>query len=231
MDAFKKLKKHSVLVYINAEGKDRWEHVYPTVSGAIHGKGMGHIYPKAVVTSPDQLQVFAMMNHKQLEQSSAYSKVSKAAKKGAAGEELESLPEYVLHWPVAGSAGFLMGPFVRLENDNKLFLKVKGKVYGNKLKEFRTGSQQYARHLHAQNNPTDAAGVDQTTGESSVTDVTEAAMEAWHSAKGGKTIQARFVTLSGDRITLEKEDGKTVTFKLSLLSEQSQQRAKELGTK
>ena len=42
---------------------------------------MGRIYPQAVISSTDQLHVYAQMNHKQLEESSEYSKVSKITKK------------------------------------------------------------------------------------------------------------------------------------------------------
>lgn len=56
------------------------------------------------------------------------------------------------------------------------------------------------------------------------------ALESWESAKAGKIIKGTFISLKGNQITITKENGKTLTFSLDLLSEKSQKRAQELST-
>ena len=54
-------------------------------------------------------------------------------------------------------------------------------------------------------------------------------MRTW-SSKGSKfTIKAKFVALNNDSVTLEKEDGETVTVALDKLSEPDQKLARQLA--
>jgi len=227
LDAFKRLKRHSVLVYINDKDKKRWELLTPPVYGAFYEKSMGRIYPKAVITSPDQFHVFALMNHKQLEKTSAYSKVSKITKEALKGNLPKVNPVTVLKWSVKGTDRHLEGTFIKLVDDKKLFLKVGGKEYGNKLEEFGEGAQAYARYLSGAGNKEKSDVADNKQDGQKGAFVPE----IWESSTNGKTIKATFVSLNNDKITLKLTNGKLVTFSLDKLSEKSQQRAKALNNR
>ena len=212
-----------MIVYINHGDKKRWEQISPPVFGAFYGENMGIIYPKAVVTSTDQVHVFANMNHKQLEENSEYRKVSKITKAALQGNLPEPKPVFDLMWPVKGSEGGLMGTFVKLVDNKKLILKIKGKERGNKLEEFGEGAQKYAKYLAGSEGA--APSAEEDTKENNDTEV----VETWESSKDNKTIQASFVSLEGNTITLKLESGKAVTFSMDKLSEKSQSRARELS--
>lgn len=185
---------------------------------------MGKIYPQAVVSPSDQFHVYAQMNHNQLEKSSEYSKVRKITKEALKGNLPAPNPTTILTWSVKGSPGGLTGSFVKLLDNKRLFLKVKGREYGNDMKEFGEGAQAYARYLSA-------------AGEDVAPDVADKKQEdqkkayipeEWKSSKNGKTIKATFVSLEDGKITLKMTNGKTVTFSLDKLSQESQERAETL---
>lgn len=213
-----------MIVYVNDKDKKRWEQLSPPVLGAFYGTTMGHVYPKAVVSSTDQSHVFANMNHKQLEKTSEYSKVSKVAKEALQGSLPAPGPVFDLKWTVKGTEGSLTGTFIKLVDNKRLVLNIKGRERGNKLEEFGEGAQAYARHLAGIEEAPEAEKKDPK-----VSDETEV-VEAWESSAKNKTIQARFVSLDGDSITLKLETGKVVTFPMGKLSERSQERAKELSS-
>jgi len=177
---------------------------------------MGEIYPQAVIASPDQCQVYALMNHKQLEKTSEYSKVSKITKEALKGNLPKVNPVPKLDWGIKGTQGSLTGTFVKLEDNKKLFLKIKGKEYGNDFKEFNEGVHTYVKYL------TEVANKQKVQKNAYVPEI-------WESSKNGKTIKATFVSLINDKITLKLTTGKLVTFSLDKLSPKSQEKAKSLA--
>lgn len=54
-----------------------------------------------------------------------------------------------------------------------------------------------------------------------------ASAHTWKSADGSKSFDAEFVKLEGELLTVKRSTGKTMTFKLSILSEEDQTFAKE----
>jgi hypothetical protein len=57
----------------------------------------------------------------------------------------------------------------------------------------------------------------------------DAALRAWSSGGGKFTIKAKFVELKDGSVTLEKEDGETVTVPLARLGEADQKEARRLA--
>ncbi len=214
-----------MIVYVNDKDKKRWEKLSPPVFGAFYGTTMGHVYPKAVVSSTDQFHVFANMNHKQLEKTSEYSKVSKVAKEALQGNLPKLGPVFELRWSVKDSEGGLTGTFVKLVDNKRLFLKIKGKEYGNNLAEFAEGARRYAKHLAGSADEGAPAKKDDTevSGDTVV-------VETWESSTNNKTIRASFVSLDGNSVSLKLETGKVVTFSMDKLSKKSQSRARELSS-
>ena len=210
-----------MIVYVNHQDKKRWEKITPPVFGAFSAASMGRVYPKAVVSSTDQIHVFANMNHKQLEKTSEYSKVGKVTKEALQGKLAEPGPVFELHWAVKNSEGGLKGSFVKLVDNKRLFLKIKGKEYGNKLEEFGEGAQRYAKYLAGSKSETSVSKDNKDEDISKV-------VETWESSTKNKTIQASFISLDGDSISLKLESGKVVTFSMNKLNEKSQRRAREL---
>lgn len=183
--------------------------------GVLNASSMGNTIPKAVVTSADQLTYMASMPYKRMSDSKAFREVNKGIKEALAGKKVEKPKDAEYNWMISGVSRFYKGDFVEVKDDKFLMIKpAKGKAIKVPLAKLSTGAQAYAR-LRA--------------GAGAAPAAEEPGMESWESAKGGKTIEASFVSLSGGKITLKKQGGKIVTFNLSLLSDQSRQRAKELA--
>jgi hypothetical protein len=217
LEAFKQLKKHAVVVYVNTEKPKSKESLSPVVIGVLNASSMGNIIPKAVVTSPDQLTYMASMPYKSMKDSKAFRAANTKVKAALAGQSMEAPKDAKFAWTIAGSGRFYKGDFVELKDDKDLVLKSpEGKPFNVPMAKLTSGAQAYARHL--------AGGGEEKPAE-------KLEMEPWESAKGGKTIHATFLSLKGEKITLKKQDGKLASFSISLLSEKSQQRAKELAAK
>lgn len=185
------------------------------VMGVLNADSMGNIIPKAVVTSPDQMTYMASMPYKSMKDSKAFRAANNKVKAALAGDTIAKPADAKYVWTLTGSGRFYRGDFVELKDDKELVLKSpEGKTFKVPMAKLTAGTQAYARHL--------AGGGDKEATE-------KPQMEPWESAKGGQTIHATFLSLKGGKITLKKSNGKLLTFSLSLLSEKSQQRAKELA--
>ena len=178
-------------------------------------KSVGHMIPKVVVTSPDQRAYIASMSCKSMGKSKSFNIVNDKIEQALAGGDL-SLPKgFFPFWSLANKKGFLPGRFVSLKNDSIVFVKQPdGKTRKIAMKKLSPASQAYARAFGAPAKPKEAP----VTYE----------MESWTNAKG-KSIEGKFVSLNGGKISLEKPDGEIVTFDVSLLSEASRKRAEELA--
>lgn len=222
MEAFSKFKRHSVIVYVNTKNKLSRQFLSPIITGCLNSAITGKIIPKAVISSFDQGTVYAKMSYKQLQSSKEYSSTAKVVKLALKGKEPPVDKKVIPNWQVNNDNRFYIGTFVELKNDTKLIIK---KTEGNNtsipMSKLSPGSQMYARMKEQQRSGAQPAGEKEDSETFSV--------ETWQSSKDGKSIQATFVALKGDKITLKKKSGKSVIFPLSLLSEQSQKRARELG--
>lgn len=188
----------------------------PVTAGALYAKSMGNIIPKVVVTSSDQMTYMASISYKKMNEKS-FRAANAQVKAGLAGESAPTLEDAYECWLIASNGRYHTGEFTELKDDKLILKSPQGKNIKIRMSKLTAGAQEYAR-LRA------GSGSE----EESVT-TEEPEVEAWGSSKGGKSMRATFISLDGEMITLKKEGGKTITFKLSLLSEESQQRAKELA--
>ena len=183
---------------------------------------MGNIIPKAVILSPDQRYLYAKLSYPQLKDSKEYYKASKLVKAALEGELTATDPELVPAWNLKNSKSTYTGTFVELQDGKTLILKMKesGKNSRIPLSKLSKGSVAYAEMLEKKR-----AGVAEEAAKPA-----ELGIETWGSSTAGKTIEATFISLVGDKVTLKKKSGKKMSFSLSLLSEDSQERAKLLAT-
>ncbi len=217
--AFEKLKSHSVIVFIQSEDENRWDPFGPMVVTGFSEKKMGKIIPNAVITSPDMSEIWAQMSYEDLKVERPYRNIKKQVDGILKGEtKPENPPDRPIYWPVKGKSSYYLGCFVGLDNGS---LRIKMPQSGNSstipLDLLTDNCAVFARSL-AGGDP--AASPQAAAGGSP-------ALEAW-TGSNGKTLQARFVSLAGDKVTLEMEDGKTYTMPLERLAEASRKRAKAL---
>lgn len=206
-----------MVVYIDSENVESLENLSPVVVGALNTASMGRTIPKAVVTSPDQNSFYASITYKQMKEPKNFRKANKQIKAALGGEQVEIPKDLVHNWVQSGSRTRYLGSFVEMKDDKNLVLKLtNGKNYSIPLAKLSAGSKAYARMLAG-----GGAGEGASKEEKTQT-------EPWTNTKG-KVIQARFISLKDGKITLAMKNGKSVTFDLALLSEESQKRAKELA--
>jgi hypothetical protein len=216
LEAFKRLKRTSVVVYINTKEVSDRQHLSPVVMGGLNALSMGRIIPRVVVSSPDQLKLYSAMSYEQTKNDKEFRRVDKEAREALKGGAQAGPKDAEDCWMLKGASSFYRGSFQSLKDDKLTIKDSKNKGIKLSLDRLSPGAQAYARAMAGSG----------TTGDK---EVKSHPLEPWHSAKGGKAIHAKFVSLKGDKITLEKTGGKRVTFSLALLSDKSRQRAKELG--
>lgn len=211
-----------MVVYLSTKSSNPFEELSPLVSGAFRHPKIGNIIPKAVIMSADQGSLYAKLSYPQLKDAKAYSAASKVVKSALAGELPAADPELVPAWNLKNSRNAYTGRFVELEEGKTLVLKMKkgGKNSRIPLSKLSAGSVAYAEMLEKKR-----TGVAEEDAKPAALEI-----ETWGSSTAGKTIEATFVSLVGDKVTLKKKNGKKMSFSLSLLSEDSQQRAQLLGS-
>lgn len=219
--AFEKLKAHSVIVFINSELTNPWDHVSPMVVTGLSEPQVGHNIPKAVVTSPDMSEIWFQMGYTKLKNEDSYRDARKQVNAILKGEEEpESPADRAIYWPLKGKDLHYTGSFVGLDESGKLRLKMQkdGKLATIPLDRLTPQSAVFARMLAGKegNSDSEPASAD------------EPELESW-TGSNGKTLQARFIRLVDDKVTLEMEDGKTYTLPLDRLAESSRERARELA--
>jgi hypothetical protein len=218
--AFEKLKSHSVIVFINSEDDYRWADVGPLVVTGLSEKKMGNIIPRAVITSPDMSEMWGQMKYEELKVEGPYRGIKKQVDAILKGEaKAENPPERPIYWPIKGSKEYYIGAFAGLGDKGGLRLKMEsnGKIATIPLERLTENCAVLARAL-AGREP--AAKPQPEAGQTP-------AMESW-TGSNGKTLQARFVSLADDKVTLEMEDGKIHTMPLERLAGSSQERARTL---
>ncbi|MEM1008365.1 MAG: SHD1 domain-containing protein [Myxococcota bacterium] len=209
------MKKHAVVVYINTKDGKSLENLSPVVTGALYAKSMGNIIPKAVVTSPDQKTYMASIAYKSMKDSKSFRDANKQVKSVLDGAVVEVPKDLVYAWTIRGKRSFVVGEFMELKDDKTVLLKTpNGRTRKMSLDQLTPGCGAYARVM--------AGGGDEEVSSG------KRELEPWTNTKG-KQIHARFISLKDGKIRLEQMNGKVVTFSISLLSEESQKRAKELA--
>jgi hypothetical protein len=218
-EAFKKLRTHSVIVLLDTENKNAWDQVNPVVMTAFNEQKMGHVYPKVVITSPDMKAIAAQLNNKDMNSSSMYSNAKKQLDtllKSSTSPELNI--DRVTHWKSSNSSGFYIGTYLGMKNEKTVNLKLTsdGKTYAMDLGRFNPSTVAFIKELAENKNPKSPA--------------VNYVIEGWKGSNG-TVIQAKFVSLEDDKITLEMKDGKTHTLPLEKLEQSSQDKAKSYATK
>lgn len=220
LEAFKQLKKHAVVVYVNTKKLEARESLSPVVMGALHAESMGNIIPKAVVTSPDQRTYMTSIAYKSMKEKKTFRDANKQVKAALAGNSIEMPKDAIMSWSLSGKNGFHKGEFVKLQDDKTLIIKSPERGdYAIPMEKLSKGAQAYARLL---------AGGGKEEAATSTTSDDQHALESWTNASG-KQIQAKFLALENGKISLEMKNGKVVAFDLTKLSKDSQQRARELA--
>ncbi len=183
---------------------------------------MGTTIPKAVIVSRDQTTLYAQLSYKQLRETKEYSAAGKVVKSALEGDLPVADPKLEPAWYFKNSNKFHYATFVELQEGETLVLEMKksGKSSSFPLRKMSEGAAAYAKILEGKR-----TGVIEEEVKPPMLEV-----EFWGSSTAGKTIEATFVSLVGDKVTLKKKNGKKMSFSLSLLSEESQERAKLLGS-
>lgn len=218
METIKKFDSHSVVVFIDQIDPAKWHQVSPVVPTALYDPKLGNIIPRAVITSPEMLQVIAVLSEDDMEKNSNYSEAKKSVSNflnGVATPRVEKNLSY--RWPTT-SNGFYVGTFEGIKEEKSLVLGMNGATGGVSVEipftHLSKPSADFAKLL---------AGSNPSPTESKVESHT--AQEAWTSSNG-KTLQAKFVSLENNMITLEMADGKSHTLPMDRLDPASQEKAR-----
>lgn len=220
MAAFKKMKSKCVVVFVHSEQRAAVDAISPVVYTALGDEALGTTIPKLVITSPTQNTILGSMSENDMGKSSNFSKVARSAEDKLEGWEVDKLdPKKSLKWPVKGKKLQYKGVFKSYDGGDLVFTT--GRMQKDKLGE---GTKLYLELLSKQ---LEAARIKAEAEASRV--VYE--VEDWEGSSSDKSISAKFVSLVGDKITLEKADGEMMSFDVQYLSEESQKRARELAAK
>lgn len=215
---FTNLKRHSVIVHIPSNEGDRFELVYPTVSSGFNAPGMSNTIPKVIITSPDMMTVWKILDYPDLQKDRTFSDVSKTITAICAGTATPELAkDAVLYWYLPSSSRKYIGSFEKIDDKGRVVLKLSGGFQAFTEKELCAGAINYARNL---------AG--KTSENSDSVEAIAFKEEKWTSSDG-KTLVATFVSLIDGKITLRKTTGKDSTFSIKRLSQESRKRAEELA--
>ncbi len=211
------------MVFLNAKIDGEHSEAPPPVLAAFKTKKMGNVIPKAVVAAPDMSRAWYLLNHDELGESKSYREAKRAVRDIQSGEAQPPEPEAgeMLEWGVKGKNGFYTGSYQGVTDKDEVLLKnPKGDTFPIALEKLGTGSVNYARSLSGKDAPAPA--------ETETAAPVAPALESWESADG-KKIEAKFLSLKDDKVSLENADGKVFSFPLVRLSEASQARARELA--
>ena len=213
-----------MLVYVNSKASTRYESLSPLVAGALNCPKVGRTIPIAVISSPDQKEIYTKLSYSQLKKSKMYSLTSKIVKKALKGEVPPADATVVPMWHLKKSRRYCSGTFVQLDEGESLTIASKKSGGSQKipLSHLSEGAQAYAKLMELQRTGASADGGSEEKNTSHT-------VETWESSKDGKKMKATFISLSDGQITLKKDNGKSITFPLTKLSDKSQQRAKELS--
>ena len=215
--AIKELRSYSVVVFVDSKNDAETLMPPPVVTG-LRGATMGTFDPRIVLLSADLTQTLETLGSEKIVGDPArdtYRDLRKSVRKKLDGWKPADKPpadEWI--W-VRANGRHYRGRFVEVK-DGKLHVESekfgKGSV---SLSELSAASLAFAQQLAGAGKEP----AEKTPGHS---------IETWKSSDG-KAIEARFVKLEGNKLTVETTAGKSYTFPLQRLDQKSQQRAKQLA--
>ena len=215
--AVKELRSYAVVVFVVSK-QDKEVDLPPPVVTGLRGPSMGTFDPRIVLMSADLRQTLATVGSEEIVGDPAretYRRLRKSirAKLGEAGAGGTGDAELI--W-VRKDGRHYRGRFIEVKDGR---LHVESEKFGKgslSLEELSPGSLSYAKLL--------AGKV-----EGAVPDGAGDGIESWTSSDG-KVIEARFVKLQGETLTVETAAGKSYSFPLGRLEAKSQARAKQLAS-
>lgn len=214
-EVLSKLKSYSVVVFVNSENKQIFNVIPPPVATMLGSKDAGNIIPKAVTADVDGYEVYALMPNKGMTEKSTFTLYKKDVLKGENRLVGEDGASPKINWYLKDKPGsYYDGAFVSLKGEDLTLSKENDKKFSVNLNTLTPASIAYAKYLGGRSSEEIPASPH--------------IMEAWTSVDG-RSIQAAFVKIENDSITLEKGPGQQITFAVSLLSSSSQARARMLA--
>ena len=212
--AIKELRSYAVIVFLISK-KDGEPTMPPPVVTGLRGSNMGTFDPRFVILSADLKETFETAGNEQITGDPAYAfykELRKSMRKHLADwKPSTQIPDDELTW-VKSDGRHYRGKFIEVKDER---LHVESEKFGKgsvALSELGPGSLAYAKLL-SDKKPAP----------------TETKLESWKNTDG-KAIEARFVSLKNNQLTVETDAGKSYTFPLDRLDQTSQAKAKKLAT-
>ncbi len=217
--AIKELRSYAVVVFLESKKIKEVDMPPPVVTG-LRGPTMGTFDPRIVLLSADLVETLETVGSEKLVGDPArdtYKALKKSVRAKLEKWKAGGRPAAELIW-VRTDGRHYRGRFVEVKAGR---LHVESEKFGKGsllLDELSPGSQAYAKQLAgSEEKPEKPATV-------------ERKIETWTSSDG-KVVKARFVSLEEERLTVENAAGKSYTFPLKRLDQESQAKAKELAGK
>lgn len=213
-EALKRLRRHSVVVYLDQE-EDGKSKVNPLLRAGFRSDYIGDNYmPKVLVSSPEMDEIWGTLSYKKMNDRSNFRDLEKQIKalvENPEGPKPE--PPKKQFWEFKESSKGYFGKFEKLEGDTLFLKRTSGKVVTAPLKKFNEPAVRFAKTL---------AGLEK---EPTLSAPSAGGMVTW-TGVNGKEIQAAFVSLDGEVLSLRNAMGSTYRFPLSRLNPESQEKAK-----
>jgi len=208
-----------VIVILETEKNESAKYANPIVSGAFGTPQMGTTIPKLVAVSPAEDVVWADMSYKQLQSEKGLKTAARSvAAIGKGDAEAPEISDFVPFWSITGKEGYrYAGNFEKLEGETLHLKLTNDKTTKVNLSSLTPAAVAYAKKMAGQTSASEKAEEDSAELVHSE--------ESWTNTKGS-SLRGTFVSLNGNKITLKLANGKESTFDLSLLSEESQTKAK-----
>jgi hypothetical protein len=212
-EAFTRLRNHSEIVLLRTGDRAQFsQQVTPLILRQFSQPELGRFIPKVVVTSPDMSRIFGYIRYEDMRENRHFMSLARQVREFTSAPESAPLAEGDFSWYLK-TGRVMNGSFIRVEGEN-LVMKMteSGNESTRPLSDFADGTVLQARVLAA-------GGSLPATGPIRPGDA--APMEVWTSADGVRQIQARFISLSGETLTLVNDQGQTLQFGIGLLNEES----------
>ncbi|MGI9244853.1 MAG: hypothetical protein ACR2RV_28880 [Verrucomicrobiales bacterium] len=215
--AIKELRNYAVIIFLTTK-VDGETAMPPTVVTELRQPTMGTFDPRIVLLSADLKEALGAIGSDKIVGDAAYDTyryLKRTMRAKLAGwKASDKPPAQELIW-VRADGRHYRGRFVEVSGGR---LRVESDKFGKgslALGELAPGSLRFARQLSEK-------GGDAAPEESGHK------IETWTSSDG-KAVEARFVSLENDEITVETDAGKSYTFPLERLDRRSRMRAEEIA--
>ena len=215
--AIKELRSYAVVVFLESKTVKEIEMPPPVVTG-LRGPTMGTFDPRIVLLSADLVETLGTAGSEKLVGNAArdtYRDLKKSIRAKLAKWKTGGTPSDEMIW-VRKDGRHYRGRFIEVKDGR---LHVQSEKFGKgslPLDELSPASLSYAKQLAG----TKSEAEEPSPGASKI--------ETWTS-RDGKVVQARFVALKDELLTVETAAGKAYTFPLDRLDQKSQAKAKQLS--